>query len=349
MVEAVSGVSGRQPRVTVLMPVYNGERYLREAIGSILGQTFGDFELLIVNDGSTDASESIIRSHDDPRIRLVTNEANLRLTATLNRGLALARGQYLARMDCDDISLPERLGKQVAFLDAHPEVAVVGTWYRTTGEGRERIVRYPKKRGMLRSLLLFASPLAHPTVMLRRELFVRNGFLYDPDFPNVEDYELWSRISVSHDIAVMGEVLLRYRVHQGQVTWMHNEAVLAATARVQLALLRGMGLAPSERQVLIHRALSTASPEPGITLEEIDAWLCTLLRANAGSKKFPMRELTAVLVDRLLTLMKKGGKMGEWGPSLPEMKFFREGEGAYFALTRFLATNLCRRAGLTAL
>ena len=118
------------PKVTVLMPVYNGEKYLKEAITSILLQTFDDFEFLIINDGSSDASVDIIQSFRDPRIRLVHNDTNIGLIATLNKGLKLAHGKYVARMDQDDISLPRRLEKQTYFMDNNPDVGVCGTWIK---------------------------------------------------------------------------------------------------------------------------------------------------------------------------------------------------------------------------
>src|SRR3712207_3671984 len=115
-------MSPDSPKVTVLMAVYNGEAYLREAVDRILGQTFTDLEFLVVSDGSTDGSAEILRSYADPRLRVVENERNLKLIASLNRGLELARGEYVARMDADDVSLPDRLAKQVAYLEARPEV-----------------------------------------------------------------------------------------------------------------------------------------------------------------------------------------------------------------------------------
>ncbi len=116
-----------KPRVTVLMSVYNGEKYLREAIDSILNQTFKDFEFLIIDDGSTDSSADIIRSYTDFRIRLIQNEKNIGLTRSLNKGLKLAKGEYIARMDVDDISLPIRFEKQVSFLDKYEDVKLVGS------------------------------------------------------------------------------------------------------------------------------------------------------------------------------------------------------------------------------
>src|SRR5690606_37374672 len=124
------------PRVTVLLAVHNGERYIQEAIDSILAQTFGDFELLIVNDGSTDATRDLVLSYSDDRIRLVDNDHNIGLPKSLNRGLRLAKGRYIARLDADDISEPDRLAAQVSFLQANPDVAMVGSWYRKIdGEG----------------------------------------------------------------------------------------------------------------------------------------------------------------------------------------------------------------------
>ena len=120
--------------VTVLMPVYNGEMYLREAIDSILHQTFTDFEFLIINDGSTDNSETIILSYDDSRIRYEKNDSNLKLIATLNKGIELAKGKYIVRMDADDISIPDRIEKQVAFLEKNPDVGICGSWFTAFGQ-----------------------------------------------------------------------------------------------------------------------------------------------------------------------------------------------------------------------
>jgi glycosyltransferase involved in cell wall biosynthesis len=116
------------PRISVVMSVYNGEKYLRQAIESILQQTYTDFEFIIIDDGSTDSSREIIQSYDDKRIRLVINEQNIGLTKSLNKGIRLAKGEFIARMDADDISLPQRFEKQVAYLDSHPEVGVLGTY-----------------------------------------------------------------------------------------------------------------------------------------------------------------------------------------------------------------------------
>src|SRR5262245_60726064 len=148
------------PEITIIMPVYNGEAYLHEAIDSMLAQTCADFELLVLNDGSRDRSGEIARSYADPRVRLVENQANLGVVPTLNRGLDLARGAFIARMDADDRSLPERLARQLAFLRAHSEVGICGTWMEAIGEGAGYMWRYPADHERIRCALLFESALA---------------------------------------------------------------------------------------------------------------------------------------------------------------------------------------------
>jgi glycosyltransferase involved in cell wall biosynthesis len=210
----------KNPKVTVLMPVYNGERYLREAVESILDQTFTDFEFLIINDGSTDRTVKIIESYSDPRIRLVHNEKNMKLIATLNKGLKLARGEYIARVDCDDISLPERLAKQVAFMDANPEVGVLGTAFQTIdsyGKSLNSPILYPSQYSFLRWSLCFYSPIVHPTVMMRKEL-VLGADGYSPEAIHVEDYDLWRRLSGVTQLSNLQDVLIYLRKHDANVT-----------------------------------------------------------------------------------------------------------------------------------
>ncbi len=207
------------PKVTVLMPVFNGEPYLSEAIASILGQTFTDFELLIIDDGSTDCSRKIVGALSDRRVRLLCNDGNLRLIATLNRGLDEARGMYVARMDADDISLPGRLDAQVAFLDRHPEIGVLGTGFQIIDAqgvpGTEILL--PADNALIRWNLALRSPLAHPTVMMRRSIIAAIGG-YRSEPLHCEDYDLWWRASQVTRIANLPTVLLKLRKHGESVT-----------------------------------------------------------------------------------------------------------------------------------
>lgn len=213
------------PEVTVLMSVYNGEPYVREAIESILGQTFEDFEFLIVDDGSTDGTREVTRSYADPRMHLIENERNLGLTTSLNRGLALSRGEFVARQDADDISEPERLARQVAFLREHPDVALLGSGYRRIDDGG-RVIK--EKNPVcdcteLRWRLLFYCPFVHSAVMLRRGAVLNQVGFYDETLSYAQDYELWHRIARRAAVANLPELLLRLRVHPRSMTATYAE------------------------------------------------------------------------------------------------------------------------------
>jgi len=201
------------PKVTVLMSVYNGEKYLREAIDSILNQTFKNFEFLVINDGSTDSTAEILQSYQDPRIKIINNEKNMGLTGSLNKGLKLAKGEYIARMDADDISLPLRLEKEVEFLDKNPELGLVGILYEVIDEAGNSfgIVKYPTTDKEIKRRLLEGNPFGHGSVMLRKECIVNVGF-YRPEFKYAQDFDLLLRISEKYEVLNISEPLYKFRI-----------------------------------------------------------------------------------------------------------------------------------------
>lgn len=309
----MTGSTGKSPRVTVLMPVYNGEQYLGEAIESILGQTFRDFELLIINDGSTDRSVEVIESYRDPRIRLVRNDTNSGLIFTLNKGLELAGGEYVARMDCDDISLPERLAKQVEFLDNHSAIGVCGTWFRKFGMGTGKVVRWQTDPDSIRCGLLFDSTVGHPTVMMRNELLKNNDLRYDPAYKNAEDFELWVRVAQYAGLANLDEVQLRYRVHPAQITLSSAAGQRETAAKVRLAQLKLMGIDPSPEEFEIHQAISTCICTGVDNLfARAEEWLCRLKQMNDQKMIYPEPAFSHGLVERWLTFCKKTVEQGRW-------------------------------------
>jgi len=213
-----NGINMKDSKVTVLMSVYNGEKYLREAIDSILNQTFRDFEFLIINDGSTDRTMEILRSYHDRRIKIINNERNMGLTKSLNKGLKMARGEYIARMDADDISMPDRLKKQVDFLDAHQDYAVVGTFVKILNKDSEVIYlpERPIEDTEIRGFLKRDNCIAHGSVMIRKTCLLDVG-LYDELMERSQDYELWLRLSEKYRLANIPNYLYMWRRHKENI------------------------------------------------------------------------------------------------------------------------------------
>lgn len=206
--------------ISVLLPVYNGAEHLKEAIQSILEQTYPTFELIIINDGSTDDSAAIIKQFTDPRIRYYEQE-NHGLAFTLNRAIELSKGKYLARQDQDDISLPQRFEKQVRFMEAHADCGMVGTWAMIWKGNNEtkRNHEHPTESFILKFDLLLNNPFVHSSIMLRSQVFDEVG-LYSTDKSRQppEDYELWSRIARKFDVANIPEILHIYREVPGSMS-----------------------------------------------------------------------------------------------------------------------------------
>ena len=207
------------PKITVLMPVYNGEKYLAEAIESILNQTYKDFDFLIINDGSTDNSVKIIESYNDPRIRLVKNKKNFGIVYSLNKGIDLAKGEYIARMDVDDVSLPERLEKQVAFVNYNPNIAVIGSYFNLIDKKGYYIGKIKWPIGFENNLfyvLIGNNPVGHPGVMYRKKVVEEIGS-YHGKYAPAEDFDLWLRIYLNgYHCENIPEFLTDYRVHSEQ-------------------------------------------------------------------------------------------------------------------------------------
>jgi glycosyltransferase involved in cell wall biosynthesis len=234
-------VKAVMPEITVLMPVYNASEYVRKTIDSILNQTFTDFEFLIINDGSSDDSEEIIKSYSDPRIRLVNNEKNLKLIATLNRGINLAQGKYIARMDADDICLPTRLEKQYKVMEEDPEIALCGTGIKMMGKKffQPIVITDPERiRNVMRAFNIFF----HPTVMFRKSVLIENNFRYNPDYLHAEDYQLFQLMSEKHKLINIDETLLLYRLSPGGISRVHNTDQQMMTYRITTEALGRIGI-----------------------------------------------------------------------------------------------------------
>lgn len=207
----------KNPKISVIMPVYNAGKYLREAIDSILNQTFSDFEFLIYNDGSTDDSDEIIKSYIDPRIKYAKIKKNAGYVVLLNKGIEEARGEFIARMDADDISLPFRFEEQLKFMKENDEIGICGSWIEQFGN-HSAIVNLPSTNLDINTSLFYGTPFSHPSVMIRGSVLRDNNLFYDNHYLFAEDYELFERMSLFTQAANITKVLLKYRLHGTQVS-----------------------------------------------------------------------------------------------------------------------------------
>lgn len=289
------------PEITVLMPVYNGERFLADAIESILCQSRRDFELLVLDNGSTDGSASIAGAYDDPRIRILRNEANLGLVKSRNQGIREARGKYVAFLDCDDIALPHRLRIQYEFLENNPEFALVGSRILLIDENGEfsgRFSRFEASPDAIPPILLFDNYFAQSAVMARREALVDEP--YREEFPCAEDYDLFTRIASRYRTWNIPEILTLYREHSGGVSKKRRDLIVECTKKIYAWQLNRLGIDPDPEELDLHGSLGCIAQDlPGFDLQLVGEWLAELLRRNEQSNLYRRDEFTRLVLEKM--------------------------------------------------
>lgn len=295
------------------MSVFNGGKYLNDAIKSILNQTFENFEFLIINDGSTDATKTLLAGYDDPRICVVHNEKNIGLARSLNKGLELARGKYVARMDSDDISLPQRLERQVKFMNANQNIAICGTFVRVKSEREILISKYPTTPADVKCRLMFGPSLAHPSAIFRTSDFNKFNLRYDPNLIRAQDYDLWVRASRHLDISNLNEVLLVYRVHDEQVSQKHKGPQKNIANEIRLIILETMGIIPTSAEKEIHQSLAFYEFVSNRNyVKDVDRWLRKLQQTNLSTLVFPEPEYSQMLAKVWFDACSATYKLGPW-------------------------------------
>lgn len=273
-----------KPRLTVLMPVYNVEKYLREAIDSILNQTFADFELLIMDDCSTDSSADIIASYNDSRIRYVRNERNLGLAENLNRGIELAQTEYVSRMDGDDISINTTLEKQLKFLDSHPEIGICGAGFRFFGT-KSSTVYYPEYHEDSKVGMFFGCTVILP--MFRLSVFKENNLRYKTSAFPAEDYRMWAEAFRVTKVYNFQEVMFNYRMHSEQISTEKRQIQIEKSNEVRLFMLDW--LSPDftdDEKLFFIKKFVPAKISNKKEMDEIVSFADTILKHNAKYKQF---------------------------------------------------------------
>lgn len=291
------------PFVTVLMPVYNAERHLAEAVESVLCQTHGDFELLCVDDGSQDASPEILARYaaKDSRIRVLHNGENRGIAFSLNRGLREARAELIARMDSDDVSLPDRLALQVAFMTANPDVLVCSgsmTLYETGLR-----ISLPLTDEAIRIRLLWGAPFCHPATMLRRGPVLDAGG-YDMDMVPAEDYDLWVRLAAVRGwrFANLTAVLLRYRMYPGMVRGEYKAKQRVKSMMIAEKQLSAIGLARPDLDEDAHTALAGYTPLERVSGKQLANWIEVLIHHNIENGLFSQALFEESVRERMVSV-----------------------------------------------
>lgn len=288
-----------KPLVSVVMPARNAAAFLAEAIASVRAQTLSTWELLVIDDGSTDETPTIPGQFSDDRIRVLPNSSAPGVSGAANTGTSAAVGRYLARMDADDVMTHDRLERQARYLDRHAEVVLCGSWLELFG-AETGTWRYPERDASIKALLLFQCCIGQPSVMLRRDVLQQRGLTYDTELSVGEDYDLWMRLSSGGQFHCIQEVLTRYRRHPRQLTAkssIESQRILASLRRRWLCRLFGE---IDGRALETHERVATLAylRDPGF-VDSTSGWFEELLTLNRERPAFDQDALREVLVEKL--------------------------------------------------
>lgn len=288
------------PCVSVIMPVFNGSAYLAQAIDSVLAQTLQDWELIVIDDGSSDTSLSIAQAYSDPRIRVLKNPHNLGLPLSRNRGVDEARGRYVAFLDSDDIALPLRLQQQIDFLEANPSIAAVGASAQpinAQGQVTGEDWRCPGEPAYCKARLLFGAYFNTSTFTARVQLLRENHF--DPMVALAEDFDLYIRLCVRHNLINLPQTLIQCRVHGNNITRTRRQALSEALQGINQRQLGGLGILPTARDLLIHRHIEWLDLPPSKDLlAEVSTWLVRVLNYNEQAAVYDTSALRLIASER---------------------------------------------------
>lgn len=302
------------PAISCILPMYNQALFVGEAIASILAQSEDDFELIVIDDGSTDDSARIVAACNDHRIILLRNSSNIGTTGALNIGLRAAKGTYLARMDADDVSLPHRFALQRSFMEKNRHIAVCGSHVMTIG-ARNKVVRRPLGSDTIKCFLLAGPPFSHASVFMRRTVLERWDLCYDETYRTAQDYDLWLRLlSVSNGWNI-DEVLLKHRLHADQLSSIRRDEQSRNADAIRQRVLATIGITLSDHDLDRHTKLFRQSLEPSKeNLYWAEEWLATIVARNDVCGFFDSQALDTFLNETLNAFRLACRREGTAGP-----------------------------------
>lgn len=293
-----------KPIISVIMSVYNGAEFLAEAIESILNQTYTNFEFIIINDGSTDKSLEIIKSYmiNDYRI-IIINRKNRGLPYSLNEGIRKSQGKYIARMDADDISLPNRFESQIKFMEQNPDIGICGCSVIDIKTGKKWILSSKNKR--LQAELLFSSVFAHPSVMIKKKVIIDHKLFYNENFLHSQDFELWTRMAEFTSMANLQKPLIKYRILETSITRQADKDLTKKYKILQSIFKKNLdrlGIINSEYENKLHFNLTVNERirDNTIDLNVLQIYFNKILYANIEKNIFNSYELKKVLGKKWL-------------------------------------------------
>ena len=293
--------------LSIIMPAYNAEKFISQAIQSILDQTYNNFELIIINDGSTDKTKNIIESFDDKRIRYFENERNEGIVFSRNKGLKLAQGEYIGMLDADDIAYSKKFEEQITFLEQNKDFGMLGSWANFIDEegvglpGNWKLKAPPE---MIPAIMLFKNYFLQSAVVYRKQCI--NQYSFREGFDILEDYLVWMEIIRKHKVWNLQKYLIKYRVHSGGVTKMHQEERLEKEKKVFRLQLMELGIDATEQEIELHLLIRDDKPITNIaTLKSIEKWLLKINEQNKSTKTYDQQMLAKVIFNRWLKVCAK--------------------------------------------
>lgn len=304
------------PLVSIAMPMYNGETYLREALDSILNQTYTNIDVIIIDDGSTDGSVGIVKSYDDPRIRFFQNDQNRGVSYTRNRAIDLTKGEYLAWMDCDDISLPKKIELQVAFMESKPNIAVCGTSYLRffVDEIFYQDIAKTDHEEIRTNFIFRPATIFMPTAMLRTSVLKEENIRFDESLPMAEDYDFFQRLCEVRQSSNLTEVLFHYRDNPESITNTFKKKKherFRLQQKLYKRILTDISVTVVSEDLLNHEnCLNSVMFKDFGTFKNCANHLRLIENANRGSKKYNDRILKIVLREQFFFIAKKAGGLG---------------------------------------